>query len=840
MVADKIYSLYSFKRQHEALLVLSVCDTIPELIWEEDKQKLLTKIDWNNLLGIASILSYSPANLHLEAALRIAQTCLIQEICTDSQKSASAVILDSLTNKLAIKMAIKNQYISQDYEDNYSFSLKMQKMKSEFEHSIFINDRLISLNRFQKKVYDTHLNNDTISISAPTSAGKSFILCNILLEELLEDVKNIVYIVPTRALISQVENDLRSLIKENQLDQNVSISTVPPQDEIDHNKSNVFVFTQERLHWFLINSQTIPLHLLIIDEAHKIEDGNRGILLQQKLEEAVKSNPQIKVYFSSPFTSNPEILLENVKNNSRKDKVNTQFVAVNQNLIYASQRPRKPKEWVLQICTTDKSIPIGILNLKDRPTSELHKIVLISERFSNTQNGNLIYCNGAAEAEKTANLLFDILEQQSNSPEIRELIKLVKHTVHPNYALAKVLQKGIAFHYGNTPLLIRQEIERLFSVGLIKYLVCTSTLLEGVNLPAKSIFIRKPTRGRNNPLNQNDFWNLAGRAGRWGKEFSGNIICIEPDSWEIKPNPNKSKQIIKRAINIIEEKGDDFLKFLRDSAPREEAYKRQDLEFAFGYHYIQYILNKEPIPETPFHQNLFSELQIIAPKVQLPDYIIKRNPGISPLAQQDLFDYFGNNVNRIEELIPVYPSDEKAFNDYTNLVGRIGKTISKYPPQLNASRAVLLINWMTGKPLSYLIRKSYESYQNNPKYRDQKTLPVVIREVMDDVETFVRFRFAKDSSCYIDILRYFIELHNRHDLLSDIPQLNLWLEFGVSQKTHLSLLSLGLSRNTVIELTSYIINTQMSKEESLLWIQNQNLEQLDLSPIIIEDIKKIL
>jgi superfamily II DNA/RNA helicase len=840
MIADKIYSLDSFKRQYDALLVLSVCDTIPELTWEEDKQKLLAKIDWNNLLGIASILSYSPINLHLEAALRIAQTCLNQEICTDNQKNASAVILDSLTNKLAIKMAIKKQYIASDYEDNYSFPLKMQKLKSEFEHSIFINDRLISLNRFQKNVYDTHLHNDTISISAPTSAGKSFILCNILLEELLEGIKNIVYIVPTRALISQVENDLRSLIKENQLDQNVSISTVPPQDEIDSSKSNVFVFTQERLHWFLINSQSIPLHLLIIDEAHKIEDGSRGILLQQKIEEAVKLNPQIKVYFSSPFTSNPEILLENVKNNSRKDKVNTQFVAVNQNLIYAYQCPRKPKEWGLQICTTDKSIPIGILGLKDRPTSGLHKIVLISERFSGTQSGSLIYCNGAAEAEKTANLLFDILEHQSTSAEIVELIKLVKHTVHPNYSLAKVLQKGIAFHYGNMPLLIRQEIERLFSNGMINYLVCTSTLLEGVNLPAKSIFIRKPTRGRNTPLNQNDFWNLAGRAGRWGKEFSGNIICIEPDSWEIKPNPSKSKQTIKRAINIIEEKGDDFLKFVRDSAPREEAYKRQDLEFAFGYYYIQYILNKEPILETPFHQNVFSELQTIAPKVQLPYYIIKRNPGISPLAQQDLFEYFGNNVNRIEELIPVYPSDESAFTDYTKLVGRIGKTISQYPPQLNASRAILLINWMTGKPLSYLIRKSHESYQKNPKYKDQKTLSVVIREVMDDVETFVRFRFAKDSSCYIDILRYFLELHNRHDLLSDIPQLNLWLEFGVSQKTHLSLLSLGLSRNTVIELTSYIINTQMSKEESLIWMKEQNLEQLDLSPIIIEDIKKIL
>ncbi len=251
-------------------------------------------------------------------------------------------------------------------------------------------------------------------------------------------------------------------------------------------------------------------------------------------------------------------------------------------------------------------------------------------------------------------------------------------------------------------------------------------------------------------------------------------------------------------------------------------------------------MNKETIPQTTFHQLLLSKLQNVAPNIKLPDYIIKRNPGISPIAQQTLFNYFGDNIDRIEELIPVYPSDESAFDEYTKLVGSIGKTISEYPYQLNTSKAILLINWMTGKPLSYLIRKSYESYQDNPKYMNTKTLPIVIREVMDNIETFVRFRFAKDSSCYIDILRYFLELHNRHDLLSDIPQLSLWLEFGVSQKTHLSLLSLGLSRNTVIELTTYIINTQMSKEESFNWIKEQNLEQLELSPIIIEDIKKIL
>lgn len=373
MIAEKVYNLDSFKRQYEALLILSVCDTIPQLVWEEDKQSLLAKIDWNNLLSIASILSYSPESSHLDAALRIAQTCLTQDSCSEIQKNASAVVLDSLTNKLAIKMAKDKKYLNPDYEKKYPIAFKLQRFKTDFEHSIIIKDKIIALNRFQKTVYDAHKINDTISISAPTSAGKSFILCNILLEELLTANKNIVYLVPTRALISQVETDLRELIKANQLEQAVNISTVPQQDNMSENISNIFIFTQERLHWFLADNPNIPLHLLIVDEAHKIEDGSRGILLQQKIEEVVKHNSDIKVYFSSPFTSNPEILLDNVQNNSQKDKVNTQFVAVNQNLIYATQYPRKPKIWQLYICTIEKLILIGTLTLKDRPTGELKK-----------------------------------------------------------------------------------------------------------------------------------------------------------------------------------------------------------------------------------------------------------------------------------------------------------------------------------------------------------------------------------------------------------------------------------------------------------------------------------
>lgn len=838
MLADKLYNLESFKRQYRSILLLSVCNTIPNLEWKTNRETLLENIDWNNIISIASALCFSEKNEHLDATLRIAQTAISEASTSILQKDAAAFVLLSLTNKRAVNLAIERNFINSEFVDKLPLSLKIPNQKVNFENTITLQEKVLELNKFQSKVYRCFHSNDAVSISAPTSAGKSFILCNLIIEEILLSKKNVIYIVPTRALISQVENDFRNLIEQYNINK-VGISTVP-QNASTENESNIWVFTQERLHWYLSENNSSKIDILIIDEAHKIEDGYRGILLQQKLEEVIEKNPEIKVLFSSPFTSNPELLLENVNPNTTKEKVNTQFVAVNQNLIFATQIPKKTDRWKLSLSLTSETIELGTLRLFDRPNNVKKKMAFISTSFSNNQNGNMIYCNGASEAEETALVLMDALENETISNSIKDLITLIKNTIHKDYRLAKVLEKRIAFHYGNMPLLIRQEIERLFKVGEIKYLICTSTLLEGVNLPAKSIFIRNPNRGKSTPLNANDFWNLAGRAGRWGQEFSGNIICIEPQNWINPPNPNKSKQKIVRAIDIVTAKKNELFEFIKNKSPREEAEKRQDLEFAFGYQYNRYIEGKLT-DSTDFNRELINLFKKVELNIKVPNNILKRNPGISPYAQQSLLEYFQSKDNNIESLFPVYPEDNDAYNEYINLIECIGKTISLYPHQLSKSRSILLIYWMTGKPLSFIIKKAYKSYQNSDKPSlKNKSLHTVIREVMENVENFVRFRFAKDSSCYVDILREYLKQTNRTELIEEIPQLNLWLEFGVSQKTHLSLLSLGLTRNTVIELSKFITRTNLNEREVLDWLNKQDFSLLDLSPIILQDILKII
>lgn len=62
----------------------------------------------------------------------------------------------------------------------------------------------------------------------------------------------------------------------------------------------------------------------------------------------------------------------------------------------------------------------------------------------------------------------------------RDLAKFVADHVHEDYVLARAVMKGVGFHYGNMPALVRQAIEQAFDERLLDFIVCTSTLLQGV------------------------------------------------------------------------------------------------------------------------------------------------------------------------------------------------------------------------------------------------------------------------------------------------------------------------------------------------------------------------
>jgi hypothetical protein len=209
-------------------------------------------------------------------------------------------------------------------------------------------------------------------------------------------------------------------------------------------------------------------------------------------------------------------------------------------------------------------LPLGVLQLASSPTGPRKRLAFIATA-AGERGGTLVYANRAADAEEIADLISQLVPtSESPDPELTELAELARKGVHPQYRLAPLVERGIGFHYGNMLSLIRLEVERLFRAGKIRFLVCTSTLIEGVNLSCRTIVLRGPRKGIGHAMEPHDFWNLAGRAGRWGDEFQGNIICIDPGDSQAWPDgvPVRSRYPIKRESDAVIELGEGLVDYL--------------------------------------------------------------------------------------------------------------------------------------------------------------------------------------------------------------------------------------------------------------------------------------
>jgi len=841
-----------FQTQYRHLLIDSVASQFSGL--QRNDQGARKDPDWGYLLLCASLLAQSETEKCQDTALRIAQYCLECRNTSDVEKHAAAVILDTLANRPAIKLAEGRDLLQLGYSDRLPFPLYQDWIKRSIENTIALSeDKYLEANRFQCCFWESVNTHDWISISAPTSAGKSFIIGQWLAEYLRNNPHpTVVYIVPTRALIQQVQRDIAGILKSEHVE-NTSVVTLPLQSSLKADRANVFVFTQERLHVLLAAfNNNISVDLLVIDEAQKIGDTYRGVLLQHAVEAVTWTNPQCRIIFASPMTENPNIMLEDTPDGVSQEALVSEDTMVNQNLIWVSQVFRQPQIWNVELIVDENPIEIGNIRLPSSPSHVSKRLPFVAFSMGNSKGGNIIYVNGAADAEKRAKQLYDLIgddSQSSEDKEIQHLIELIQKTIHREYSLGNVLRRGVAFHYGNMPLLIRTEIERLFRENKIKYLVCTSTLIEGVNMPCQSIFVRGPTKGRGKPMTPSDFWNLAGRAGRWGREFQGNVVCVDAKReavWKEGAPAGRTKFRISRTSDKVLSRSDELLSFIENQTPREEARKNPNVEYVLSYLVSSYIRNSSiasaiwarRFPEELI-QTLDERIAEIVGNLATPPEVVLRNPGISPIAMDTLLDYFHERtVNRqepVEGLIPVPAESEDAFDEYIKILHRINRYLGNVFGRGKRVRqlALLIVDWMKGYPLARMI-------SSREKYYGRNDLHALIRNTMKDVEEFARFQAPKFLACYVDLLRVYLENIERQDLVERLLELNVLLEFGVSQTTQLSFIGLGLSRSSAIAISELIADDSLNESECLQWLRENDWMTQDMPELIKREVANSL
>lgn len=837
-LADKVWNNGAF---HDAAHRIELAWLTKEIGGIGDGYADIT--DATRLMRSAAILACSETADHRRAAFRVA-TCAYDLFGTGQfpLDQALRIVLMRLGNfpSIGTRADVASARV------RLPLVLAAEEIASADAHEVTINGQTVLLTDFQQRLWLNLLQRRRIAVAAPTSAGKSFVLqgyLSALFDN--EQPKSVVYIVPTRALIAQVAEDLT--IQFRGMDQNIpDIVTVPVDAETSLAERAIYVMTQERVQLALGAHPDLSASVIIVDEAHSIADGSRGVLLQWVIDDLLIRNPASQILFASPAIRNLDIfgrlfgLTDVVEFASVEPTVAQNF------LVTTVQSAIKGKLEIHTAGDGSRALrQVAALKLGRTVASRTEKLVHIPAVLGRGHS-NIIYANGAAEAESVALQLAELMSDREPTELRLALSDLAKEAVHANYALVECVKHGVAFHYSNIPTQLRRAIESAVSSGEVDYLVCTSTLLQGVNLPTKNIFMFAPEKGRTRALESTDFWNLAGRAGRLKREFQGNIFLIDYDKWKKKPLHGPKDSIVVPAIESSLNEHHDQLMTVIAGSPRKSQSDDTDLETTFVRLYTDFkggdlnqTFERAGVAPGDIQSGLVeAALAAASDKLTLPAAILRRAPSISAHKQQRLYDRLNAKIAKgadvARTLIPLHPRESEAFQSYANILELCHEIILGIDTSKNLHRfhALIARRWMLGVPLPQIIDEQISRNASKP-------VRTTIRSTLDLIEGDIRFQAVRLFGCYCALLVYALDSAGLVDMVSSIPSLPLYLEIGASDKTMISFISLGLSRVTAMKLNEMSARKDLDKAGALRWLRTRPLEALGLSPLLLAEVRAI-
>ena len=390
----------------------------------------------------------------------------------------------------------------------------------------------------QKTIFE-HLNDEVFSYSGPTSMGKSLLMRTFIKDKIMSGSKeNFAIIVPTKALISEISSSIIQDLTTELESKNYKVITSAGASMLKQPHNFIFVLTPERLLYLLIGNPSIRIDHLFIDEAHKIStrDG-RSAFYYKVVDMLSERTNKPHIIFAAPNIPNPEVYLKLIPDATpnKEQAFHTSFSPVSQ-LKYFVDLIDKKIELYNEKC--DALISLTGVRENVEPVDIIRAIV------GDKKHGqSIVYFNSKDKAVDLAREYASRL-QPKNDPQLETLAREIENEIHKTYYLADLIRCGVAYHIGYLPNHIRTSIEKNFRERKIDVLFCTSTLVEGVNLPADNLFVMSYKNGNHN-MTAVDFRNLIGRVGRIEYNLYGNVFILRHST---KQKQEKFKELITKAI----------------------------------------------------------------------------------------------------------------------------------------------------------------------------------------------------------------------------------------------------------------------------------------------------
>ena len=398
-------------------------------------------------------------------------------------------------------------------------------------------------------------------VQMPTSAGKTRATEIIIRSAFLGNRTELAVIVaPFRALCNEIRDSLSAAFRGEWINVDELSDVFQADFDVDLllKGKHVIVVTPEKLVYVLRQNPelAVKIGLLIYDEGHQFDNGTRGVtfeLLVTSLKALAPKDAQTVLI--SAVISNAEAINGWL---NRDDSVvasgthlgptfrsfafaswqdtlgRLEFVAENDlekgeffvpRLIEQIQLHKKPKERKNRTFPNkdDGSSVALYLGLKLVPSGSVAV-------FCGTKPSAAAVCEMATDIFARSVPLHKPIEY-SNRDEIQRLCFLHERNLGSDAIATQSAKLGVFAHHGNTPHGIRLAVEYATKENLVKFVVCTSTLAQGVNLPIRYLIVNT-TRQGSDTIKVRDFHNLIGRAGRSGMYTEGSILFANPGIYD--------------------------------------------------------------------------------------------------------------------------------------------------------------------------------------------------------------------------------------------------------------------------------------------------------------------
>lgn len=720
---------------------------------------------------------------------------------------------------------------------------------------------------------------DNYVVQMPTSAGKTFIAELFILKYLTRyPDKKCIYIAPFRALTSEKEVELSKYFSKL----GFSVSALAGSYEIDDfqdviiSETDVLIATPEKIDLFLrLNPDFFDkVSAVVVDEGHIIGDiSSRASLLEFLIIRLKIKIAELKTLFISavmPAKNADEyaIWLSNKKENVlrsllyKDSKVNEEWEptrklisyfewqGVNgnitfQNVITEDYKTKVKQGAKLYFFLKDKEFGNKYPAKKNKPQTAAALAYKLSE-----EGNTLVFCAQVPRIKSVANNLLLLLEELNG--DVPNRFKKLKNKQSSYYAniwfgedsyITKAIKLGIGIHYGDMPEQVRNAIEEDFRNGKLSVLLSTNTIGQGLNFPIKNLIFYSVSIGFNEENNSlinidnRDFWNIVGRAGRAGKETEGKIVFIinsQSDQRLYNDFINKdhiedANSLIYKVLEALTESRINNEQFTEYLSSLSETYLLDLLtEEVLGTEYEKIIENiiknslfkvqidKKIIDIEPIKsgfRNIFKSFEKDTTIEQLNAYKVT---GFSFKSNKIIDMFIETNITELTEII-TNDNYLKFLEKYLELISENEiDELSDYKLDGLNITPIDIINitqdWVSGKPISDLLD-------------DWQALGKEVKDLHIIISKGYNYLYPWALSSFSVILAYKTEIDLK-DLPENIKNLNSYIKYGLDNSTSCLARSMGI-KNRQVALLLYEESNYLKNANFIKWLSNLSIEEID-------------